>query len=512
MLLIKYLYSNIFQIKPKRRSYIPLFSPLLLKEIPLINEILKLEKQAQELEPTEGRRDEFLQAARDYANTFLNSLDEKKVYNVDFEDVKLLDEAGISEEPADLSEIIHLLDRAVDSPGLDPASPGHLGYIPGGGVYTSSIGDYLAAVFNKFAGLYFSSPGAVKLENQLIRWTAELIGYPEEALGNVTSGGSIANLTALATARDAKKITPERISKSVIYITEQTHHCVHKAVRIAGLSHCIQRIVSMDDHFRMDSAELEKCVVQDVADGLIPFYVAASCGSTDTGSVDSFEDIADICETHDIWFHIDAAYGGYFVLVDELKPLFKGMERSDSVVVDPHKSLFLPYGIGIALIKDGKALFDTFHYMANYLQDIFQSEEEVSPADLSPELTKHFRGLRMWLPLQLHGVAPFRACLKEKYLLTLYFYEEVQKLGFEIGPKPQLSVAIYRYVPQQGDANVYNEKLVKSIKTDGRMLVSSTTIDWIFWIRIAIVSFRTHKRHIDLYLSILKEFVSAQGN
>ena len=473
----------------------------------MVQKILELENASVVLEPLEEQREELLKQAWKYANSFLNSLDEKSVYNEDFSKIARLDQAEIGAQPLDMQKIINLMKNAVDSPGLDPASPGHLGYIPGGGIFASSIGDFLAAVFNKYAGLYFSAPGVVKLENQLIRWTADLIGYPKEALGNITTGGSIANLITLCAARDAQGITPDQIEKSVIYFSEQTHHCVYKAVRIAGLTHCQMRKIDLDDHFRMDPEQFEKQVIDDKERGYHPFYVAASCGSTDTGAVDEFDKIADICQDHSIWFHIDAAYGGYFVLVDELKHLFKGAGRSDSIVMDPHKSLFLPYGTGIALVRNGQALYNTFHYMANYLQDVIQSEEDISPADLSPELTKHSRGLRMWLPLKLYGIPPFAASLEEKYQLTNYYYEEVQKLGFEVGPKPQLSVAIYRYVPQNGNANSFNERLVKKIKTDGRMFVSSTTIDGIFWIRIAILNFRTHKKHIDLYLSILKQLV-----
>lgn len=470
-------------------------------------DIAKWEAASKTLEPDEAGRKELVDAAWHYTNEFIKTMEGGPVYNEDFSDLTLLDDTRISDDPMKVPDLIRLIKKAVDGPGLNPAHAGHLGYIPGGGIFASGVGDYLAAVINKYAGLYFSAPGAVKVENQLIRWSAKLIGFPETALGNITSGGSIANLIAITTARDAKRITPETIGQTVIYFSQQTHHCVQKAVRIAGLAQCQFREIALDDSFRMDASDLRKRVIEDERLGLRPFYIAASCGSTDTGAVDPFEEIADIAEEHDLWFHVDGAYGGYFALLDELKSEFNGIERAHSVVLDPHKSLFLPYGSGIVLIREGKKLFESFHYMANYLQDIITSEEEVAPADLSPELTKHFRGLRMWLPLKLHGVAPFRACLREKILLTQYFYNEVQKLGFEVGPRPQLTVSIYRYLPENGSANEFNGQLVKEIKSDGRLFVSSTTIGDTFWIRIAVVNFRTHRRHIDLFLSVLKELV-----
>jgi glutamate/tyrosine decarboxylase-like PLP-dependent enzyme len=179
------------------------------------------------------------------------------------------------------------------------------------------------------------------------------------------------------------------------------------------------------------------------------------------------------------------------------------------LAIDPHKGMFLSYGLGAVLIKNVQAQMESHYYQANYMQDTFEANDELSPADLSPELTKHFRGLRMWLPLQLFGIEPFKACLEEKIWLTRYFYEEVQKLGFEVGSYPELSVAIYRFIPKNSAPNEFNKKLVEYIHKDGRVFISSTTINGDFWIRIAILSFRTRLWTIDLYLEILKEGIAS---
>jgi glutamate/tyrosine decarboxylase-like PLP-dependent enzyme len=184
----------------------------------------------------------------------------------------------------------------------------------------------------------------------------------------------------------------------------------------------------------------------------------------------------------------------------------KGIEKSDSVTIDPHKGLFLPYGSGALLVKDGQQLYASQHMTANYLQDTLKATEEPSPADLSPELSKPFRGLRMWLPLQLFGIRPFRAALEEKLLLTRYFYDQVQEIdGIEVGPEPELSVAFFRYVPSSGDANKFNKKIVNEIHRDGRVFISSTHIDDTIYLRLAVLNFRTHKKEVDLILSILQE-------
>ena len=466
--------------------------------------ILHLEEVGHKLEPSHEERRNIMEKAFSYTDEFIENIDNIKAYEGDQSKLSPLDESELFEFKSGMDQAINLLARTVDSVGINPASPGHFGYIPGGGIFASAIGDLLAAVTNRYAGLYYASPGAVKLENKLLRWACDIVGYPDSALGNITTGGSIANLIALTTARDKKGVRSDKISTSVIYITSQTHHCIQKAARIAGLSECPVRKIKLDKRHRMDMASLEAQILEDIKLGLNPFYIAASAGSTDTGACDDLDQMVKIAKKYNAWSHVDAAYGGFFILVNELKHLFKGIEEVDSIVLDPHKSLFLPYGTGIILIKDGKALFDSYHYKANYLQDAYGEGEEAAPCDLSPELTKHFRGLRMWLPLQLHGLDPFVATLKEKWLLTKYFYSEVQKLGFEVGPEPDLSVCIYRYVPPNRDPNLFNAQLTTAIQKDGTIFISTTNIEGVFWLRIALVCFRSHLKQVDRYLQILK--------
>ena len=478
------------------------------------DKILQLENASAPLEPTPSKRAEWTNAVQSYAFDFIDGLPNNKAYvKKEKPDMGIL-ELPLDGQPKPMEQVLAVLKEKVPNEGLNPASGGHLGYIPGGGIYPTALGDYLAAVSNEYAGIFYGGPNAVRMENSLIRWMCELIGYPEGSLGNLSSGGSIANLIAFVTARDAKKITSDKVKQSVIYLTEQVHHCVHKAIRIGGMGEAIVRNVPMDHRFRMDAKALADMVEKDVADGCYPFLVVASAGTTDTGAMDPINDVADICEAHNLWFHVDAAYGGFFILADventdgtTVKESFKGIERSDSVAIDPHKGLFLSYGLGAVLIKDVKAQMESHYYRASYMQDTLSATEEYNPADLSPELTKHWRGMRMWLPLQLYGIAPFKAALEEKILLCRYFYEEIQMLGFEVGSYPDLSVCTYRYVPKQGAANDFNTRLLDFVQTDGRIFVSSTTIDGVYWMRVAILCFRTHLREIDTLLEVFKKGV-----
>ena len=471
-------------------------------------QILQLERSARLLEPSAPERANVRGSVLRYSESFLDNIEDLNAFNLSEDKGKALLDAPIGEEGIRIDEVISLLRENVDEPGLNPASGGHLAYIPGGGIYYSALGDYLADVFNRYAGVYYASPGAVRMENMLIRWMNDLVGYPETATGNLTSGGSLANLIAIVTARDAKAITARNIERSVIYLSEQAHHSVDKAIRIAGLRESVIRFVPIDEKFRIFASELEKQIEADRAEGLNPFLVVASAGTTDVGAVDPLGEIGRIARQHGLWYHIDAAYGGFFILTEEGKRKLAGIETSDSLVIDPHKGLFLPYGLGVVLVKDRAALQAAHYYTANYMQDAVSSDDEPSPAEISPELTKPFRGLRLWLPLKLHGVAPFRACLEEKLLLAKYFYEEVQKLGFECRLEPELSVVVYRYVPETGDANAFNKALLEAVVADGRVFISSTVLDGHYTLRFACLAFRTHLLTVDTLLSVLKEKVA----
>ena len=477
----------------------------------MLDRIKQLQQISKQLEPLAEERTKWNKAVQNYADNFLDDFNQKTTYVVSEDMGKAIYNFPIEENGKAIEAILQCLKDNVDTPNLNPASGGHFGYIPGGGVFTTALGDYLAAVTNRYAGIFFACPGGVRMENMLLRWMCQMVDYPTNALGNLTSGGSIANLSAIATARDYKGIKAREIENCVVYMTRQLHHCVQKSLRIAGMGECIIRYIPMDNQFKMKPADLKHQIVADLEENLIPFMVFASAGTTDTGTIDPLDAIGKIAQQYHIWYHIDAAYGGFFMLSDEHKPAFRGTERSDSIAIDPHKGLFLSYGIGAVLIKNTEALYKTHHQTASYMQDAFTLEEDPSPSDLSPELTKHFRGLRMWISLQLMGVAPFRAALEEKILLCNYFYREVQKLGFEVGPKPELSIAVFRYIPTNSDTNAFNLELIEKFKRDGRVFLSSTTLNEKVWLRFAVLSFRTHLKQVDLALELLGRMIQENG-
>jgi glutamate/tyrosine decarboxylase-like PLP-dependent enzyme len=302
----------------------------------------------------------------------------------------------------------------------------------------------------------------------------------------------MANLTAMVAARDARD--PD--GGGAVYATRFAHHCVDKALHIAGRGRSPRRMIETDANYRMSVAALEEALEEDRRNGVRPWMVVASAGTVDTGSVDPLLEIAELCRHHGAWFHVDGAYGGLFALCDEGRTKLAGIEQADSVALDPHKTLFLPYGTGAALVRDGQQLLDAFSASADYINPFSETDVGPSPADLSPELTRHFRAMRLWLPLQIAGVAAFRAAQAEKLALARYFHARLSELGgWDAGPEPDLSVVAFRYL--RGDVDDFNERLIKHVQDEGRVMLSGTRIDGKFYLRCAILCFRTHLDHVD---------------
>ncbi|WP_020402573.1 pyridoxal phosphate-dependent decarboxylase family protein [Gracilimonas tropica] len=473
-----------------------------------------LQKQSRSLEPNKEQRAELMERSLNYGEKFMDSLSDQKAYQTfDHDHVHQLLEDPLREEPSELNTVIEAIQQDIVPPGLNPASGAHFGYIPGGGIFSSAVGDYLSALTNRYVGVYFSSPGAVVLETRLVNWMAGLIGFDKKAGGFLSSGGSIANLTAVVTAREHAGLHSSDYSKAVVYLTKQTHHCVDKALNISGMGDCVKRYIPMDDHFKMDVHELKKSIQKDREEKLIPWMIIASAGTTDTGAIDRLDEIGESAKEQHLWYHIDAAYGGFFLLTKEGKQKLKGIDRADSVVLDPHKGLFLPYGTGALVVKNAEILANAHHYEANYMQDTKVEAGMYSPAEISPELSKHFRGLRMWMPLKLHGVQAFRSALEEKLLLTQYAWERLSEMeDIEVGPEPELTVFTFRWAPKiNADLDKLNQKLHQAMIEDGRVFLSTTRIEGEFRFRFAVLSVRSHLEEIELFFSVLKEKIDQIG-
>lgn len=478
---------------------------------PIIERLRVLEPLTRPLQPGPDERAALMEATAAHADSFLEWLDTAPSYRPDEGSTAALAEAPIGPKGIGMERALSLLARHVDDKGQNTTASGFFAFIPVGSIYHGALAEFLAAISNRFTGSLMACPGAVRIENQVLLWLASVMGYPDSAVGNLASGGSMANFSAVVVAREAAGLKSKDIERAVVYLTEQTHHCVTKGLRVAGLGECIVRRVPIDDRFRMMPAALEAAIVEDKRAGRVPFLIVGTAGTTDTGAVDPLGDLAEIGSRHAVWFHCDAAYGGPFALCAAGKRILRGIERSDSVALDAHKGLFVTFGIGAILVKNAEAMRAAYSFTANYIPSAQRGLPEPSPMELSPELTRPFRALRLWLPLQALGTAPFEAALEEKLLLARYAHARLRELErVEVGPEPDLSVVVFRGLPRSGDANEYNARLEQSILEDGRISLSSTTMKGMRWLRLAVLAPRTHKDAIDLAIEVIREKIGAR--
>ncbi|HEY6065508.1 MAG TPA: pyridoxal-dependent decarboxylase [Thermoanaerobaculia bacterium] len=392
------------------------------------------------------------------------------------------------------AELLDLLFSKVVTKGFGTAGPGYLAYIPGGGILHTAVADLIADGVNRYVGVFAAAPGLAQLEANVVRWFGDIVGYPATARGFLATGGSLANFSALVTAR--RERLPADFLAGTLYASDQTHHSVAKAALLAGFPESSVRAVPTDEKFRIRLDALAEAVARDRATGRLPFFVVGNAGTTNTGAVDDLVLLADFCAREDLWFHVDAAYGGFFVLTGEGRKVLAGIERSDSVVLDPHKGLFLPYGTGSLLVRDGDALRRAHALSADYMPTMQDDPDLLDFNLLSPELSRGWRGLRVWLPIAMHGIGPFRRNLEEKLGLTRWATGELRKIpGIEILAEPQLSIVAFRLVPpglDEGAANALNRRFLAAINAGKRVYLTGTMLGDRFALRICVLSFRTH--------------------
>jgi len=360
-----------------------------------------------------------------------------------------------------------------------------------------------------------ASPGWVALEQDVLAWLAGEFGYGPAARGVLSSGSSIANFTALFTARDHHFGDSGDYSRALIYTSSQAHHSVVKAARMVGIPAANLRTVAVDELFRMDVDDLRGQIEADRHRGLRPFCVVAAAGTTNTGAIDPLAAIAELCSEEDLWFHVDGAYGGGFVLCEAGRARLQGIELADSISFDPHKGMFLPYGTGCLLVREGQRLAAAHLGEAGYLRD-FDPSEVPSPADHGPELSRPARGLRLWLALALYGAQAFRDALSEKLALAQLLADGLdQRIAagqpLELVAYPQLSTVAFRLARGEDEPlaayDARNSELLARINARNRVYMSSTLMPVddgeAVTLRACVLCFRTHRAQMQALLEDL---------
>lgn len=417
-----------------------------------------------------------------------------------------------------LNELLTILEEvaAVD---VNVTSGGNMAYIPGSGLVSSAAADLIAAVYNRYTGIGMAAPAMVALEAEVIRWIADLIGFPASGGGLLTSGASMALFSAVVSARCDR--LPDDFRRGVVYTTGETHLAFEKALHLAGFPREAIHEIPTDDANRMDVGALRRAIDIDRRDGRLPFMVAANAGTTNTGVIDPLGTLADIAREEQLWFHVDAAYGGFFQLTQRGRIRLAGIERADSVVLDPHKSLFLPFGTGCLLVRD-EAVLARAHSTgpAAYLRDLDDMDAAYDSipdfSTRSPELTRPNRGLGVWLPLQLHGVAAFREALDDKLDLAGYAYEALSAIPqLRLPAAPDLSIVAFHCRVTGGtvaDEDVATSQLIDWVNSHSRVFLSTTQVRGQLTGRIAILNHRTTRSHVDQVVDMIRSFVAGETN
>jgi len=460
---------------------------------------ITLEFVTSPLEPNRVERLELTSQIVQFLSTWFDEADTMKAHGEDPSQMTVDHlRSGPGEEGRSLESILEDIDLAGQS-GIFHPSGGHMSYIPNSGMYTAALADLLATGLNRYTGVAEAAPGFTAIEYGVIDWLAGLFEFGTHASGLLLSGGSTANFTGIVTARVAQ--LGDNFTNGVMYVTSHTHHSAAKAARFAGFRSDQIVSVDVDDELRMDVDVLLAHIASDRASDREPFLIIGSAGTTDTGTVDPLEELADIAAAEGMWFHVDAAYGGFFQLTKRGKSTLSGIKRADTIALDPHKGLSIPFGVGALLARDESMLVEAHEGRGAYLrdEDCFMGMRDIS--SLGPELSRPSRGLSVWLPLQLHGVGPFREALNSSLNLAQHAYERLATVeGVQARWAPDLSIVAFGF-----DDDELGQAAWEVVNADGRVHLSPTAIDGRFILRFAILNRRSTIEHVDHAIDIIEK-------
>jgi len=395
-----------------------------------------------------------------------------------------------------------LLDQLFDElipRSFTAAGPGYLAYIPGGGLFPAALADFITNTTNRYTGVWQAAPALVQIEANALDWLRAWMEFPAQARGLFTTGGSMATFNAILCARE--RHLGAEIRRGTLYTSDQAHHSVLKAAKLAGIMQDRVRALPCDERYRLQPDTVRAAIAHDRRNGFTPFAVVSSAGTTNTGAVDPLDAVADLCAAEGLWHHIDGAYGAFFYLCDATKPALRGLSRADSLTLDPHKGMFLPYGTGALLVRDGAALRAAHEATADYLPQMPHPDEFYDPSQHGPELSRGFPGLRVWLSVKLFGAAAFRSAITEKRALTEDAYRRIAALPHVVmDAAPELSLFAFHLSwpgASRTDEDAATKALMAQTTARGRVMVTGATARGRYLGRVCVLSFRTHQDRID---------------
>jgi aromatic-L-amino-acid decarboxylase len=467
---------------------------------------------------------------------YLGSLRERRVYpqTTSREICEKLDEA-LPNEGEKFERLLDIFRDVLVPLSRHNGHPRMFGYVQAPGTAIAAIADLLASTLNANLTAWRSAPAAVELERLTINWIKEILGYDAHATGLFVSGGSMANMAALAVARLAKAPADllgkgaRSLSQAMrIYVSEETHHSVEKAATLLGMGRDNVRKVLVDESFKIRIDDLVAKISEDLEAGHLPFFVVANAGTVMTGAFDPIAEIAEVARRFDLWLHVDAAYGGFAVLARSVRALFEAIDEADSVALDPHKWLYLPVDCGCVLYRDAQSARATFAHEAEYTRVISREADEAFAFwDYGPELSRRFRALKVWMMLKGVGLRALGEAV-EKDLACARYLEQLVRASedFEMLAPVELSIFCFRYVPRklkgafsgadeatrnriEKELDALNERLLVELQRDGSSYLSNAVVRGRFSLRGCVMNYRTTQRDMEILLDDLRRVAAA---
>jgi len=449
---------------------------------------------------------------------YLGGLRDHKVYrHISSRDIRDSLDPALPSKGIDFDALLKVFRENIIPFSRQNAHPRMFGYVQSPGTPLAAFADLLASTLNANLTVWRSAPAPVELERLTIDWIRQILGFNAQAGGLFVSGGSMANLAAIAAARQAKDDSSGRLR---IYASSETHFSIAKAAALLGIGRENVRLVDVDECFKIRVDDLVAKITADLEAGYLPFCVVANAGTVNTGAVDPLAEIREIADRFQLWMHVDGSYGAFAVLAKSARKLFAGLERADSIALDPHKWLYLPVDVGCVIYRAPEIARAAFAHEAEYTRIIGEKADEAFAFwDYGPELSRRFRALKVWMLLKGVGLDSLGEAIESNLACARYLESMVRASDdFEMVAPVELSIFCLRHVPVQlrnkspQAIDAFNERLLIALQRDGSSYLSNATLAGRFALRGCVLNYRTTLRDMEILLNDLRRVAGSLPN
>jgi glutamate/tyrosine decarboxylase-like PLP-dependent enzyme len=462
------------------------------------------------LEPSADEIREWANSVTQFMIDYLDGLRDRPVYRqISSRAIRSGLDSKLPIKGTDLNSLLKVFRETIVPFSRQNAHPRMFGYVQSPGTPIGAFADLLASTLNANLTIWRSAPAPVELERVTIDWIRQILGFGPEAGGLFVSGGSMANLAAVAAARQTKQHSFGRLR---LYASSATHFSIIKAAVLLGIGRQNVQHVAVDECLRMRVDDLVAKITADLDAGYVPFCVVGNAGTVDTGAVDPLREIRDVANRFQLWMHVDGSYGAFAILADSARKLFAGLEQADSIALDPHKWLYLPVDVGCVIYRDPEAARVAFAHEAEYTRMFGEEADEAFVCwDYGPELSRRFRALKVWMLLKAVGLDQLSHVIESNLACARYLESMVQASDdFEMVAPVELSIFCFRHVPTQlrnqstQQIDAFNERLLVALQQDGSSYLSNTTLNGRFALRGCVLNYRTTLRDMEVLLDDLR--------